>query len=98
MQTYSWNPSTCICENSKHLKSIVDTSVIKCDKIITVFDIRSTKKANNIAINATNTASINCHSIKKRDCSILHTALLAIMLLLIIIVICYHYVKQKGKI
>ena len=25
---YSWNPSTCICENSKYLKSIDDTSVI----------------------------------------------------------------------
>ena len=26
---YSWNPSTCICENSKYLKSNADTSVIK---------------------------------------------------------------------
>ena len=33
---YSWNPSTCICENIKHLKSIADTSVIQCDEIITV--------------------------------------------------------------
>ena len=24
----SWNPSTCICEISKYLKSIADTSVI----------------------------------------------------------------------
>ena len=28
----SWNPSACICENSKYLKSIADTSVIMCDK------------------------------------------------------------------
>ena len=33
---YSWNPSTCICENSKYLKSIADASVIKCDKIVIV--------------------------------------------------------------
>ena len=25
---YNWNPSTCICENSKYLKSITDDSVI----------------------------------------------------------------------
>ena len=33
---YSWNPNTCICENSKHLRSFADTSVygycIKKDK------------------------------------------------------------------
>ena len=27
---HSWNPSTCICENSKYLKSIADTSVTEC--------------------------------------------------------------------
>ena len=53
----------------------------------------STKKT--IAINVTSTASINYHSIKVRDCYILHTDLLAIILLLIII-ICYHFAKQKG--
>ena len=40
---YSWNPSTCICEDSKYLKSIADTPVIMCDKIISVMDIVSTK-------------------------------------------------------
>ena len=30
---YGWNPSTSICENSKYLKSIADTSVIVCDEI-----------------------------------------------------------------
>ena len=30
-RNYSSNPSTCICENSKYLKSITDTSVTKCD-------------------------------------------------------------------
>ena len=38
---YSWNPSTCICENSKYLKS---TSVIERDEIISIMNIISTKK------------------------------------------------------
>ena len=33
---FSWNPSRCICENDKFLKSIFDTSVIGCDKFISV--------------------------------------------------------------
>ena len=61
---YSWNPSTCICESSKYLKSIADTSVIECDENITVMDIVSTKMTNNIATNVTSTASINCLSKK----------------------------------
>ena len=36
--------ATCICENSKYLKSIADTSVTQCDKIVIVMDIVSTKK------------------------------------------------------
>ena len=31
---YSWNSSTCICENSKYLKSAANTAVTKCDKIV----------------------------------------------------------------
>ena len=55
---YSWNPSTCICENNKYLKSTADTSVITCDETISVMDIVSRKKTNNIATNA----SVNCQS------------------------------------
>ena len=62
---YSWNPSTCIYEKSKSLKSIVDNSVIECDEIITVVDILSIEKTNTIAANVTSTASINCYSKKK---------------------------------
>ena len=40
---YSWNPSTCVCENSKYLKSIADTSVIECDEIISALYVVSTK-------------------------------------------------------
>ena len=84
---YSWNPSTCICENSKYLRSIGYTSVIKCDEIKSVMDAVSTKMTNTIATNITSTASKNCHSKKVRDCYILHTVLLVIILLLIITII-----------
>ena len=101
---YNWNPGICICENSKHLKSIVDTSLTDCDEIIIVMDTVSTKKTNTIATkkttiiatNVTSTASINYHSEKVRDCDILHTVLLVIILILIIIIICYYYAKQEG--
>ena len=33
--------------------------------------------------------------LKVRDCYILHTVLLAIILILIITITCYHYAKQK---
>ena len=63
----------------------------ECDEIISVMDIVSTKRTH-----VMNTPSINCHSIEVRDCYILHTVLLTIILLLIINNFCYHYVKQKG--
>ena len=40
----SWNPSTCIYNNSNHLKSVADTSVTECNEIVIVKDIVSTKK------------------------------------------------------
>ena len=43
-----------------------------------------------------NTSSVNCHCNKVKHCDILHTGLLAITLLLIITIICYHYAKQKD--
>ena len=39
---YSWNPSTCICENRWYWKYIVDDSVIACDEIIYFMNIVST--------------------------------------------------------
>ena len=41
-------------------------------------------------------SSLNCHSKKVRHCYIFDTVLLAIILLLIITIICYHYAKQKS--
>ena len=58
----------------------------KCDEIVIVLDSSPTKKTNTIAKNATTIASINVHK-KVRDCYILHTVLLAIILLLIITII-----------
>ena len=75
---------------------MTDTLVIECDEIISAMDIASTKKTNNVATNVMSAASINCHSKKVRDCYILHTVLLVIMLLLINTIICYYYAKQKG--
>ena len=71
---YSWNSSKCICENSKNLKGISDTSIITCNEIIYVMDIVSTKMTNTIATNV----SITCHNKKVRykiDCYILDTVL-----------------------
>ena len=51
---------------------------------------------NAIAINVTK----NCHSEKVRyklDCYNLYKVLLAIILLLIITIICYHYAKHRSK-
>ena len=59
-------------------------------------DIVSTKKTNTIATNV----SMNCYSEKVRydiEYYILHAVLLAIILLLTIIIVCYHYVKHKSK-
>ena len=92
---YSWNASTCICENIKYVKSIADTLVTVCDEIIIVMDIVSTKKRNPVATNGMSTALINYHSKKVRDCYILHTVLLVIILLLIMTIICNHYAEQK---
>ena len=51
---YSWNPRTCTSENSKYLKNIADTSMIRCDEIISVIDIVSTKMTKTIATNVYN--------------------------------------------
>ena len=97
---YDWNPSTCICENRKHLKWISDNSAIACDEIISVMDIVTTKMTNTTAANVTSTMLINsdCKKIRyKTDCYILHTVLLVTILLLIITIICYHYTKHRLK-
>ena len=88
------NPSTCIYENSKYLKSITDTSAIVCDENIFVIDIVSTKIANTIATDV----PINSDDKKVRykiDCYILNTVLL--MILLLSIITHYYYNTFLGK-
>ena len=51
---------------------------------------------NKVATNVANASSIYFHSKKVTDCNILHSVLLAIILLLIITIICYHYAKQNS--
>ena len=57
---------------------------------------KKAKKKNTIATNVTNTAFINCHSKKNRDCYIIHAVLLVILLLLIVTAIFHCYTKLKG--
>ena len=45
------NLSTCICENSKYFKSVVNTSVSKCDEIVIGMHNLSTKKINTTSEN-----------------------------------------------
>ena len=85
----SWNPSTCICENSKYLKSVADTSVTRCDEIVIVMRDLSTKKINTITRNVTSTAFINSH--------ILHTVLLITITLLITVSIFCYLKKYQRK-
>ena len=59
-------PNTCICENSKYLKSIVENSVIICDEIVIVTDSVSTNETNMISTNVMSTVSINSFDKKVR--------------------------------
>ena len=93
---YSWNTSKCICENIKYLKNMANTSVIMCGEIISVMDIVATKMTNAIARNGPiNSDSKNVRY--KINCYIFTKVLLAIILLLIITIICYHYAKNRAK-
>ena len=81
--------STCICENNKYLKSIADTSLIACDKIISVIEM-----SNTIATNVTK----DCHSKKVKHCYILHTASLANLLILLLFDIIMQNIVQNKKV
>ena len=63
--------------------------MITCDELISVMGIILSKIANTRATNV----SINCHNKKVRHkihCYIFHTISLAMVLLLIMVIICYH--------
>ena len=58
---YIWNRATCIYQSGKYLASIIDDSVITCDKIINAPDSVST----NMPTNVMSSASINFHNKRK---------------------------------
>ena len=72
------------------LKSVTNTSLTKCYEIALVIDV-STKMTNTIAANVMSTASTNYHSKNVRNCYILDTVFIGIILLLIN----YYYSYQK---
>ena len=94
---YRLDPSTGISENSKCLKSVIDTSVTRCHKSVIVMNNLSTNKTNTITTNDATTALINCHSKKVRDCYILHTVLLVTITLLITVSICCYLIKYPAR-
>ena len=99
-KNYSWNLSICTFDSSSYLKSIVNASIIMCDKIIYVMDILSTNRLNALIANVMSNVSINLNDKKvsyKINFYILHMVLLSIMLLFIIAVSCYHYAKHRSK-
>ena len=94
------HPSTCICENSRYLKSVDGDLVIVSNKIVNVANSVSTNITNTVPTNVTRTVSINSDYKKvryKMDYYILHTFLLVTILLFIMAHICYHYIKYRSK-
>ena len=85
---YNCNPSACVCEICRYLKSIVDNSVILCREIIKVVDSASknvSKCCANVSINSDH------KKVKyKTGCYILHTFLFVTILVVIIAIICNH--------
>ena len=86
-----------MCEYSKYLKSIGNSSKIMYDEIINVTD--SANVANAIPTNVTSTASINCHNKKVRYKRIIFllTFLEVTILLFLIASICNHYTNHGSK-
>ena len=98
---YSWNPSTCICENSRYLKSTGDDSVSVCDEIINISNSVSTALKNTIPTNVTNTVSIKSDikkvALEKSNCLTYTISLVIIMCLLFVVVTfnnCYTIMKD----
>ena len=78
---YNWNPSTCICENCKYLKSIIDESVIVWDEIKNAAD-SARNVTNNISTNVTSTVprTSDDEKVKYRmNCYILHKVVLVVI-------------------
>ena len=81
-KNYIWNPATCRCENGKYLASIIDNSVITCDKIIDGEETKTVPK------------TIIC---KTKSFYILLAFLLITIALLIVFSIYFCLIKYKAK-
>ena len=84
---YIWNPVTWSCKNGKYLTSIIDDSVMTCDKII---EAKETKIEQFLVKNAT--------SKTKNFCILLVFLLITISLLIAVSIHCYlikYWAKQK---
>ena len=57
----------------------------------------STKKSNTLTKNVTTTASIKCYIQKVRDCHILETVFIVLILLLMAASICYYLIKYWAR-
>ena len=93
---YSWNPSICICEKNRYLKSINDTSVITRNEIMSQTVCQQMWQILYQQISQVSTNFDNKKVRQKMDYHILNTFLLAIILLSIIMIY-YHYAKHRSK-
>ena len=83
-----WNTVTCSCENGKYLSSIIDNSVITCDKIIDA-EANSYDKETSF-----NTRKAAC---KTLNFYIFVVFPLIIIVLLITVCIYYYLIKYQVK-
>ena len=93
---YSCKSTTCICENIKLMKSIVDNLKMVWDEVIYVVDMVSANVTKTIPINVISTVSINCHNKKvryKMDYALLE--LLMNKVLFIVTFICRYHTKIR---
>ena len=86
---YVWNPAICNCENGQFLASIMDDSVIKCDKVIESYE----EEINTIP---TNFSEKNVTRKTKSFYVLLAFLLITIALLITVSIYCY-LIKYRVK-
>ena len=65
----SWSPRTCICQNSKYLKSFVGDSVIEHHQNINFTDSVLTNETNAVSTNVASTVSVTSDDKKSNICN-----------------------------
>ena len=89
-KNYVWNPATCSCKNGKYLASIIDDSVIRCDKII---DADAEVKSHDEEIKSI-PKNIICET--KSFYILLAFSIITTTLLIAVCIYCY-FMKYKAK-